>query len=128
MRKLRWLLFAFALLYAVHPTIAQGGHSLTLGWTSAPDPSCVAPSCTLSYNVYRGTSAGGESATPLNASPITTTTYTDSTVALGNTYFYVVKEVATGSIVALSPASNEVSVTFPGAPGAPTGLQITNVQ
>ena len=64
------------------------------------------------YNVYRGTTAGGESTTPLNSSPLaaTATSYADTTVAPGNTYYYVVKAI---NGAAISPASNEVHATTP---------------
>ncbi len=66
---------------------------IELNWT--------APSGTVSgYNVYRGTTPGGENyASPLNGStPITSTTYTDATVSAGTMYYYVVEAVnASGS-------------------------------
>jgi hypothetical protein len=60
------------------------------------------------YNVYRGTAAGQESTIPLNSSTLTGTSYTDTTVTNGTTYYYVVKAVdSAGS----SAASNEVTAT-----------------
>ena len=89
-----------------------------LTWSESS--SCTSP-CTITYNVYRGATAGGESTTPApNATPLTTLTYTDSTVALGNTYYYVVQAVeTTGGLVLNSANSNEVSCTLPQAPVAP---------
>src|SRR5262249_44045753 len=73
------------------------------------DLSWSAPGGTvMSYNVYRGTSAGGESATPLNSSPITGTSFRDVTTSPFTTYFYVVEAVNTGGA---SGASNEASAT-----------------
>jgi|GEM_PF-3280901 len=57
-----------------------GDGQVTLSWT--------APSGAVSYKVYRGTSAGGESSTAL-ATP-TTTNYVDTAVTNGTTYYYVV--------------------------------------
>ena len=64
------------------------------------------------YNVYRGTTAGGESTTPINSSPLsaTATSYADATAVAGNTYYYVVKAV---NGPAVSPASNEAGVAMP---------------
>lgn len=102
------------------------GHTVTLTFVASTSAAgCVAP-CTLGYNVFRGTATGAESATPLNATPITTTTYTDSGITLGSapiTYFYTVEAVETaGGVTVASGPSNEASATFPGVPVAPTAL------
>ena len=88
-------------------------HCTNLAWTPSTDG--VNP--TLAYNIYRGTTAGGESATPLNASPIdagcsstTTCVYVDTTVSAGATYYYTAKATLNGG---LSAASNEVSAQIP---------------
>jgi hypothetical protein len=64
------------------------------------------------YDVYRGTTAGGESTTPINSSPLsaTATSYADTTVQQGNTYFYVVKALDGDDV---SPASNEATASLP---------------
>jgi fibronectin type 3 domain-containing protein len=48
----------------------------------------------VTYNVYRATAATGPFTTPLNSSPITGTTYTDTTVQAAQTYYYVATAVA----------------------------------
>jgi hypothetical protein len=105
------------------------GHSVTLTFTASTSAGSCTASCSFGYNVFRGTAAGAESTTPLNSSPITTTTFTDSTITLGSspvTYFYIVEavETASGVTVASSP-SNEASATFPGIPTAPTTVVAT---
>jgi endoglucanase Acf2 len=73
------------------------------------DLSWKAPSGDVTgYYIYRGTSPGGESATPLNSSPVTDTTFSDTTVAPFTTYFYTVKAVNDGGA---SGPSNEASAT-----------------
>ena len=102
-------------------------YSAALSWTASTSAaSCTSP-CTFGYNVYRGTTSGGENlTTPLNSSVVTGTTYSDTTVALGNTYYYVVQAVeTTGGLTLTSASSNEASVTFPAAPAAPTALTAT---
>jgi hypothetical protein len=65
----------------------------------------------VSYAVYRGTTSGTESATPV-AAGLTATSYTSSGLANGTKYYYVVRAVnATGA----SAPSNEASAT-PTAP------------
>ena len=82
-------------------TAATG--KVTLGWS----PSTGA----TSYSVYRGTAAGGESATAIT-SGLAGTSYVDSAVVNGTKYFYNVKAFnAAGS----SNPSNEASAT-PTAP------------
>ena len=65
----------------------------------------------LTYNIYRGTSTGGELATPI-ATGITGTNYKDSGLTNGVTYFYQVTSV-NGPME--SNLSNEVNAT-PGHP------------
>ena len=60
-----------------------------------------------SFNVYRGTSSGGESATAY-ATGITSTSYTDTSVTAGTTYFYTVKAI---NQLGTSSASAEASAT-----------------
>jgi endoglucanase Acf2 len=89
------------------------------------DLSWSAPGGTVTgYNIYRGTAAGGESATPLNSAPITGTSFRDTTVSPFITYFYTVQAVNTGGA---SPASNEASATTATdlALGAPTTASST---
>jgi hypothetical protein len=79
--------------------------------------------CTFGYNVFRGTTTGGESSTPLNGTtPLTVLTYSDAITLTSSvqTYFYYVEAVETSSgITASSVPSNEVSATFPAVPAAP---------
>ena len=73
-----------------------------------------------SYTVKRSASPGGPY-TPV-ATGVTATNYTDSTVANGNPYYYVVSAV---NGVGPSPDSDEVTVTPSSAPSVPTGLVAT---
>ena len=70
------------------PPLAAAPASLTASLVAggAVDLSWPASAWATGYNVYRGTVPGGESATPLNASPLTATTYSDSS---GNAQTYV---------------------------------------
>ena len=84
--------------------MSSSSTEINLSWT-APSSGSI-----TGYNVYRGTTAGGESTTPLNASPLSasTTSYQDTTVQPGNTYFYTVQAV---SGPAFNGRSNEASAT-----------------
>ena len=73
-----------------------------------------------SYNVYRGTSSGGESATPI-ATGVTSTNYTDSTITNGTTYYYTVAAVNTGGTSGLSNETSALPhVVPPNAPANPS--------
>jgi len=61
-----------------------GNGQVSLSWSASPG--------TASYNIYRGTSAGGESATAI-ATGITATTYVNTGLSNGTTYYYKVKAV-----------------------------------
>jgi hypothetical protein len=82
-----------------------GTHDVILSWTASTS------SAVAGYNVYRGTSSGGESSTPLNSTPVNGTTYTDATVTAGTTYYYVVMAVNSSNVQ--SAASNESEATVP---------------
>ncbi len=82
-----------------------GSHDVILSWTSSETSGAVG------FNVYRGTTSGGESSTPLNASPINGTTYVDESVASGATYYYVITAVNSNGVQ--SAASGETEATVP---------------
>jgi fibronectin type 3 domain-containing protein len=91
-------------------TATAGNAQVSLSWTASSGAS--------SYNVYRSTTSGG----PYTriATGITTTSYTDTTVVNGTTYYYVVTAVnANGE----SGFSNQASATPTCSLAAvPTGL------
>jgi hypothetical protein len=70
--------------------LATISHSVSVTWTASPSANIAG------YNVYRGATSGG-SYTQLNSSLVTTTSYTDSSVAAGQTYYYVTTAVDTSS-------------------------------
>ena len=82
-----------------------GTNDVMLSWSGSSS------SGVMGYNVYRGTTSGGESSTPLNSSPVTGTTFTDSSVTAGQTYYYVVTAVSSSD--SQSADSTETSVTVP---------------
>lgn len=95
-------------------TAAAGTGQVSLSWTGS--------SGATSYNVYRGTTAGGESSTPITTG-LTGTSYTNTGLTAGTAYYYKVAAVD-GS--GTSGMSNEASATPTGsAPAAPTGLTAT---
>jgi predicted phage tail protein len=95
---------------------------VNLSWAA---PASDGGSPVTGYNIYEGTSAGGEWATPVNSSPVTTTSSTVTGLAGGTTYYFVVTAVnAAGE----GQASNEASatptlipqaITFTSAPPSP---------
>jgi hypothetical protein len=80
-----------------------GSHDVILTWTDSTAPGVTG------YNVYRGTTSGGQSSSPLNSTPVNGTSYTDGNVTAGAKYYYVVTAVAS----AQSANSNEASATVP---------------
>src|ERR1039458_9662941 len=73
------------------------------------------------YLVYRGTTSSNLSQFAIALQ----TTYTDSTVAAGTTYYYAI--AATDTAADVSPMSAIVTAIVPFAPSAPTGLLATPV-
>jgi len=123
--------FAIAVFLALVALAAAHGQSVTvppassyqvaLSWT-APASCTAATPCT--YNVYRvaGTvtiGAGTTGATLVGTTAAQVVTYTDATVAAGNTYSYAVETVQGG---ANSAPSNTFTISIPLTPSAPAGL------
>ena len=120
------VLLASLALLAGFTVSSQTVHSVILNWTASVVGPGVAP--VTGYNILRGTTAGGESTTPIGTA--TTTTFTDTTVTAGSTYFYAVTAMnqCNGPAPAapcVSGKSNEVGplvILNNVAPAAPTGL------
>jgi hypothetical protein len=93
------------------PTTSQVG----LSWSASTDPGGPG---VAGYRVYRNGST-----TPLNATPVSSTNYTDTTVAPATTYSYTVSAVDTAGVE--SGKSTAVSATTAAAPT--TGPKITLV-
>lgn len=78
-------------------------HSVSLSWTAST-------STVVGYKVYRATQSGGPYAV-LNSSPDPSTTYTDSNVQAGSTYYYVVTAVDSSGTE--SAYSNQAQAVVP---------------
>lgn len=81
---------------------ASGKHSVALSW----QPSSQA----VGYFIYRSTKGNG-ALSKLNPTLNESTSFTDSTVASGETYQYVVTSVNSSNVE--SAASNQIAVTIP---------------
>jgi len=90
--------------------VATTGQIL-LTWTASANAT--------SYNVYRATSSGGETTTPIASPP--TAGYTDTDVASGTKYYY---EVSAVNAAGQCANSSEVSATTTGL-SPPTGLHVS---
>jgi fibronectin type 3 domain-containing protein len=101
-------------------TAVPGAGQVTLSWDK---PASDGGSQVSGYNVYQGTSPGGESDTPVNGgSPVTSTSYPVTGLTNGSTYYFTVKAVnAQGP----GAASGEVPAVPLTVPEAPTGLTAT---
>jgi invasion protein IalB len=84
-------------------TGVQVSHSAALSWTASTS------SGVNGYNVFRGIVSGGPY-TQLNSSLVSGTSYTDSSVTAGTTYYYVVTAVASG---VQSADSNQATAVIP---------------
>jgi hypothetical protein len=87
-----------------------GNASVALAWTASPGAT--------SYNIYRGTTSGGEGSTP--AATTASTSYTDTGLTNGTTYYYKVSAANGGGT---SAQSSEVSAKPSGS--SPTSVQIS---
>ena len=71
-------------------TASPGNGKVTLSWKA---PGSNGGAGISGYEIYRGTSPGGESGTPVNASLVAGTSYTVTGVTNGTTYYFTVAAV-----------------------------------
>lgn len=84
--------------------IAQiGDKSVTLAWSKPLNTKNI-----IGYNLYRSTSSGQQTNTPVTDFPIEGTSYTDKNIESNKTYYYILKAVYKDKT--LGEASSEVSV------------------
>lgn len=103
---IRWFAVVPVNLVAV-----PGNNTASLTWNAL--------SGALNYNVLRSATSGGPY-TPV-ASGVTSTSYTDTTVVNGNTYYYVVSAVdanGDGTTTGYSPQATAVPANVPAPPGS----------
>jgi hypothetical protein len=91
--------------YNGQPCVVYNAHAATLSWTASTTPN-------VTYNVFRATSSSGPFTTPLNTSPITGTTFKDTSVQAGQTYYYVATAVASDGTQS-ADSSPPVQATIP---------------
>jgi fibronectin type 3 domain-containing protein len=103
-----------AILYVPTQLHAQTSRSVALNWVASTTPN-------VTYNVYRST-VSGSGYSQINASPVTTLSFTDTQVSSGTTYFYVVRSF---DGTTESANSNEAKAVIPQAPQPPTSLTVT---
>ena len=95
-------------------TAVVAGSYVHLSWTAPADNGGAA---ITQYNIYRGTSSGGESGTALGTSG--TTAYDDSAAVIGTHYYYT---LTAKNSVGVSAPSNEANSQIGQAPDAPSSL------
>jgi hypothetical protein len=81
-------------------------HGVTLSWTASTTPN-------VTYNVYRAVASGVYTSTPLVSLPAVTTSYSDTTVLAGQTYFYVIRAVDPTNPNNVSVPTNEITAAIP---------------
>jgi len=84
--------------------IVSQNHSVGLSWVASTSQNVIG------YNIYRGNQSGGPYS-KINSSLDSNTTYTDASVADGNTYYYVT--TAVNSDNEESAYSNQAQATIP---------------
>ena len=101
----RVIVCGFVLLnFLLFPALAAGQPTVNLSWDASTSP-------VVGYNVYRGSVSGGPY-TKINSELDATTSYTDSTVQNGQTYYYVTTGVDSTGME--SGYSNQAEAVIPG--------------
>ena len=89
-------------------------HSVKLSWNASVPASKAARDSIIGYIVYRSTKPHDPNALPINSSRVAGTTYVDSRVEAGKTYYYSTRAVSANG--KLSGSSNETIAVIPPAP------------
>jgi subtilase family serine protease len=97
-------------------TATPGTQQVTLSWTASVGAT--------SYDVYQGTSSGGEAATPVQTA-VTGTTFTVSGLTGGTTYYFKVAAVDAGGVSARSAEAYATPTSPKGGGGAFGWLELT---
>lgn len=84
--------------------IAYNTHAVTINWTASTSPGIAG------YDVFRATNPSGPY-TQINSSLVTGTTFKDTSVTAGITYYYVATAVNSSGVQ--SSYSSQVSATIP---------------
>jgi hypothetical protein len=100
-------------------TASAGNARVSLSWKA---PGSDGGTGISGYEIYRGTSPGGESSAPVNASLVTGTSYTVTGLVNGTTYYFTVAAVNTAKLPGAK--SGEASAT-PVAAGASASASAT---
>jgi predicted phage tail protein len=98
-----------------------GRTQVSLSWNASSGPGAEG------YEVFEGTSPGGESATPLNDAPVTATSYRVAGLKAGSTYYFTVSAVGRGGASARSSEAH-VTLAGPGGTHASQSGSITRTQ
>jgi fibronectin type 3 domain-containing protein len=99
---------------------AVSSSQINLSWTA---PSNNGGSPITGYNVYRGTTSGGEGTTAI--ATVTGPSYADSGLTNGQAYYY--KVTAINSVGESLPSNEASATTLPLPPATPTGVTATPI-
>jgi fibronectin type 3 domain-containing protein len=94
-----------------HPAAAVHHHSVKLSWAASVPASKSPGDAVVGYNVYRSTTSHDPKPKRINSKLCAGTTYTDTEVEAGKTYFYVTRGVNAKGVE--SGSSNEIKVVMP---------------
>ncbi len=117
---MKWIFRSvLTVLFLVAPSAYAQSHNITVTWVAPVVDSTH--SAASSYNIYRGTTSGGETILA-GGQPSSSLSFVDPSGTAGVTYYYYV--TATNSFGTSAPSA-EVSATFlgGGAPNVVTGIK-----
>jgi hypothetical protein len=105
-----------------------GEKRISLTWSPVAQDTAGKPldSSAVAYNIYRGTSANFAPIQPVNPSPLTTTTFDDTTFEYGQSYYYFVRARLLANTKAQESGPSNAILFFPQDTFPPTAPQELN--
>lgn len=119
----KWIVFIALITICAWPVFGQVTHGIQWTWPAVTTDTAGNTITVDGYNIYCAVGAAGPFTTKSNAALLTTPTFLETSLTVGNTYFCQTEAVKGALTSTRSATSSGVTFLFPpAAPVAPQGV------